>query len=43
MPECGEGFFKILLALWATWFIILSQRCPCDIRVEEAEIMALDV
>jgi hypothetical protein len=22
MPECGEGFCKILLALWATWFII---------------------
>jgi hypothetical protein len=21
MPECGEGFCKILLALWATWFI----------------------
>jgi hypothetical protein len=20
MPECGEGFCKILLALWATWF-----------------------
>ena len=23
MPECGEGFCKILLALWATWFICL--------------------
>jgi hypothetical protein len=21
MPECEEGFCKILLALWATWFI----------------------
>jgi hypothetical protein len=21
MPECGEGLCKILLALWATWFI----------------------
>jgi hypothetical protein len=21
MPECGESFCKILLALWATWFI----------------------
>jgi hypothetical protein len=21
MPKCGEGFCKILLALWATWFM----------------------
>jgi hypothetical protein len=24
MPECGEGFLKILLALWATWFICFA-------------------
>jgi hypothetical protein len=25
MPESGEGFCKIVLALWATWFIILQK------------------
>jgi hypothetical protein len=33
MPECGEGFCKILLALWAIWFIYLfafpaKLNCP---------------
>jgi hypothetical protein len=27
MPECGEGFCKILLALWATWFIFFFGLC----------------
>jgi hypothetical protein len=25
IPECAEGFCKILLALWATWFISFLQ------------------
>jgi hypothetical protein len=30
MPECGEGFCKILLALWATWFIFLVCNHWCS-------------
>ena len=31
MPKCGEGFCKILLAVWATWFIILQKLAFCKI------------
>ena len=31
VPEWGEGFCKILLALWATWFIILQKLAFCKI------------
>jgi hypothetical protein len=27
MPECGEDFSKILLALWATWFFFFLFVC----------------
>jgi hypothetical protein len=31
IPEYGERFCKILLALWATWFIILQKLAFCKI------------
>jgi hypothetical protein len=30
MPEYGEGFCKILLALWATWFIVFLCNHFCS-------------
>jgi hypothetical protein len=43
MPECGEGFCKILLALWATWFIFYFTICLVFITEIDQTFVKFDV
>jgi hypothetical protein len=42
MPQYGEGFCKILLAIWATWFIFIVLHVSLGLRFLSQNLEAFD-